>query len=254
MLPTDYKEKGCILFVTINDLITYIARDYPLKNFEVIVISKSIITESRGKEERSFGNLAVDESKYDNVDFVPILIPTTSTLSLLYAGRMGGGGYEEFSSAYLLQLNENEAFTELVCIVDMAFSEHIPILIVAVDIDFNMGYPDLLMEHINQSFNYHCHGISEFLDPSFDVCEVGDRVRIQEALDDYKAQLSQMNDKNAFFNYMVESARVKYKELLEMKTMDQLVLIATDAGVFLRKRDKKEDIIRKIIERKVKKR
>lgn len=254
MLPKNYTERGCILFATINDLITYIARDYPLKNFEVVVISKSIITESRGKEQRNFGNQIVDESKYDNVDFIPNLIPTTSTLSLLYSGKKGGSGYEDFSNAYLTQLGEDEVFNGLICLVDMAFTDHIPILVLAVDVDFNMGYPDILMGYIHEMFGYKCYTTKDFLDPECDICDVGDRAQIEELLKEYKIQFGEQNDVDAFYNFMTESIRVKYKSLLDKKTTEQLVQIATDAGIFIRKRDTKDDIIRKIIDAKAKRR
>ncbi len=252
MLPDNYTERGCILFSTVNDLVRYIARDYPLKNFEVVVISKSIITESRRKEQRNVGNEIIDESKYDNVDFIPNLIPTTSTLSLLYSGRKGGSGYEEFSSAYLNQLAEDAVFSELICLVDMAFTDHIPILVISIEIDFSMGYPDILMSYIEQMFGYKCYTVNDFLDPEVDVCNVGDRSEIEAVLNEFKAEFSEANDKDAFFNYMVESVRVKYQGLLEKKTMEQLVQIATESGIFIRKRDTKEDIIRKIVNSKAK--
>ena len=68
MIPSDFTQKGCLLMVTIEELITYLAKDHPLKDFEILVVSKDIITETRANRTTSeYGNI-VEESKYDNID------------------------------------------------------------------------------------------------------------------------------------------------------------------------------------------
>ena len=49
MLPDTFKDKSCILLLSIKELIGVIAKDYPLRDFQIIVSDNDIITENSVK-------------------------------------------------------------------------------------------------------------------------------------------------------------------------------------------------------------
>lgn len=253
MLPNDHAEKGCILMLTIEELIVYLAKDHPLKDFEILVISKDIITESRANRQiSSSGDTSItEESRYDNVDFVMNLIPSMNVLSIFYSdGFSGQRGevFDQFREAYEGQLSSDDAMTELICIADMVVNDHISIILLCAPLDKKMGYPGVLTQFITDMFGIKCYMVDEIIDPNIDVTDIGNRDEIVKTVNDLKCQFSEVNEAEGFFNHLVDSVRGKYKELLMKKDTPQLIQTAMNVGAVLRRKDSREQIIDRIID------
>ena len=256
MIPSDFTQKGCLLMVTIEELITYLAKDHPLKDFEILVVSKDIITENRANRTTSeYGNI-VEESKYDNIDFLPNLNPNTNVLGILYSdGFSGRNGevFEQFSEAYEQQLSDDGIFVDLICIVGMVVNDHIPTIVLCAPLDKKVGFPGVLMSYIQDMFGIKTYEIDDVIDPDVDVTDIGDREAVKAAVDEYRKQYSEVNEADGFFNHLIDSVRGKYKELLQKKSQAQLIEIAMNVGAVLRRKDTKEQMIDRIIDAKIKK-
>lgn len=61
MKPNSLKGSSTILFMTVMDLVTYVARDWPLKDFQILVASQDIIASdmSSNRNANSVKNISV---------------------------------------------------------------------------------------------------------------------------------------------------------------------------------------------------
>ena len=82
MLPDTFKDKPCILLLSIKELIGVIAKDYPLRDFQIIVSDNDIITENSVKN--NYRRDIKYESNYDNIEFLPSIIPQATVLNHIW--------------------------------------------------------------------------------------------------------------------------------------------------------------------------
>ena len=87
------------------------------------------------------------------------------------------------------------------------------------------------------------------MDPDVDITKYGDPDEVQINIRQYKLELSGNEKEEEFFNWMVDSMSEKYRDILMKKSIDQLVTLATNKGIFVRRKASKESIVDKILAR-----
>lgn len=243
MKPNSLKGSSTILFMTVMDLVTYVARDWPLKDFQILVASQDIIASdmSSNRNANSVKNISV----YDNIDWMMSIVPSGTTMNFKYMRTTEGD--DKFEMAYDNQLSGDEAFSDILCMVDMAVNDHIPVIVLFSNVDFIVGFPEQLRQFIYDRFGYVVHTTDDLVDPDVDITDVGDLEFIKMNVSDYKAELSEGNQENEFFNWLTDSMAEKYRDILMSKSEDQLVKLATSKGIFVRRKASKEAIVNKIL-------
>lgn len=241
MMPSDMTDKPTLLFMDIMELVKYVARDYTLKQFEIIVASRDITTDDQKKRQ----DTVIFTSKYDNIDFVPSLAPTSAAMNFRY--EYSPSSKDKFEQAYDNQLNDIDIFTDVLCIVDMVVNRKVPVIILYTQLDNACGYPQLLREFILDKFDLKSYIVDDILDPKIDVTDIGDIDVIKEHIAEEKIYVSESSTEDAFYNYLTESISAKYKDVLEKKSVEQLMEIAIRNNVVVSKRATKEELISRIM-------
>ena len=229
MLPDTFKDKSCILLLSIKELIGVIAKDYPLRDFQIIVSDNDIITENSVKN--NYRRDIKYESNYDNIEFLPSIIPQATVLNHIWDTE--GDGRSRFEEAYVAQLQGDQAASDITCIIDMTLHRKVPIIILYAPLSIRQHIPDVLKQYL--------------MDDSVDVLDIGDINEIEKNLDDSMKLIASSDSEEDFYNYMTDSLLGKYRGMLEKKNEEQLRAIASSKSIFLRRGLDREGIIDAII-------
>lgn len=245
MKPETLKGTSTILFMTVMDLVTYVAKDWPLKEFQILVASQDIVTsdQAANRQDKSVRYTSI----YDNIDFMRSVIPSSTTMTYKYSRTPEMD--DRFEMAYDNQLSADDAFQDILCMVDMAVNDKIPIIVLFSDVDFCTGFPEQLRRFVYDRFGFVIHTTEDLLDPDVDITKYGDPDEVQINIRQYKLELSGNEKEEEFFNWMVDSMSEKYRDILMKKSIDQLVTLATNKGIFVRRKASKESIVDKILAR-----
>lgn len=244
MLPDTFKGKPCIVTVSIKELIGIIARDYPLRDFQIIVADQDIITATSIKN--SYRRDVKYESNYDNIEFVPSIVPQATVLNRIWDID---SGREKFEDAFVAQLQGDAATSDIICMIDMTIHRKIPILIVYAPVSISQHIPDVLRQYLFDAYGVKSYDGVDLMDESVDVLDIGDINEIEKNLDDGMKLLADSQNPEEFYNYMTDSLLGKYRGLLERKTEEQLRAIAASKQIFLKRSLDREGIIDTIINR-----
>lgn len=235
------KDRGCLLFMTVSELFRGFAEYYPLSEFQILVISKDIVTDQK----QSKNNLVYYESKYDNVDFVPTLYPNAAVMQFAY----NCGNKESFLRQYDAQLCSEDCMTDICCIVDMVMNDNVKCIILVTNLDMTVGYIPYLKEFMETRFGFLMYDLYDFNDPTMDVFDIGNREAIQKQLELEIQDLTGSTNIDAFMNWYTDSMLGKFRKLLEEKSIEQLVDVANSRGIYVNSRWDRERIITTIIDR-----
>ena len=241
MMPSDMTDTPALLFMDIMELIKYVARDYTLKQFEIIIASRDIITD----DQKVRCDVTTFTSKYDNIDFAPYLAPSSAAMNYRY--DPAPSNIDKFEQAYDNQLTSIDIFTDVLCIADMVVNSRVPVIILYTQLDNKCGYPKILREFIEDKFDLKSYTVDDILDPDIDVTNIGDVDVIKKHIAEEKTYLSESNTTDAFYNYLTESISAKYKDVLGRKSVGQLMEIAAKNNVVVSKKASKEEIINRIM-------
>lgn len=236
------QKKGAAMMMTPMDLVSYVAKDFPLRNFQILIISRDIVADSQVNT----GNTVRYRSAYDNVDFMMTVVPSGGVINMKYSYDTEKGN-QEFELAYDNQLSADDAFTDLVCMVDMVVNDHVPVIMLCSNVDFQTGFPEQIRRFVYDRFGFSIYTIDDALDPTLDVTDYGDEEEIRKAVAEYKVELTENHDEQSFFNWLTDSLFTKYRDVLMKKTPEQLARIASENGIFVRRNATKEAMVDRIV-------
>jgi len=242
MLPKSFKDTSCILTLDIKELIGIIAKDYPLRDFQIIVADRDIVTANSVKN--NYRRDVSYESNYDNIEYVSSIIPNPTVLNHIWDVENGRSRFEE---AFVTQLQGDQAASDITCMIDMTLHRKVPIIILYAPISMNQHIPDVLRQYLYDAFGLKTYDAVDLMDDSVDVLDIGNINEIEKNLDDSMKMLANSDSEDDFYNYMTDSLLGKYRGMLEKKTEEQLREIARTKSIFLRRGLDREGIIDAII-------
>ena len=234
-----------LLFMTINDLFTsYIKNNnIDMNKTNIIVVSRDI----EGERKRDTRTGSDYESKYKNIDFCIELSPSPHVMEMYT-----GSSTSMYVEAYQEQLmNTTSVQKDLCAIVDMIVNDGYDIIIICSISEMNMQYFYILRDYIDQVFRLHGYMYQELKDDdTLNSDDIGDITEIKKMLN-YQLKTLELIDENIgeFFNKFKNDLADKYKEVLLNKTIDELVNIGRNKGLYINKHKPKEVIIDHILKK-----
>ena len=240
-MPTDKEGEGWLLYLTVNEFLTFFAKDKEkdLRNYYLLVIGREIVADD---QRHTSYNAVQGISRYDNVEFIPSVIPRAAAMEYL-----GTEQYNAFARTYEISLNSTSAFTDLVCIVDMVVNENLKVILLHHVLDQRLGWIRHLIDFIEDKFDIKCYGGADIVDDT-DTNDYGDKEKIKKTLEMYKEKLSGSDTASDFFNAYTDSLEGTYREILSRRSVEELAEFAKSKGIWVNKKRPKDDIIDKIIE------
>lgn len=242
MMPVDKGGEGWFLHLTINEFMEFFVKDQTkdLRNYYILVVSREIFANDKCNTGR---NQIQYISRYDNIDFVPSVIPKAAAMEYL-----GADETDRFSSIYEKQLMSDDVMNDLLCIADMVVNDGLKVIILHHGFDQKMGWIQILVDVFEDIFNITCYGAVDILDPDTDTNNYGDKEEITKAINQYKSYLVDTGKAEDFFNTFTDSLEGTYREILSRRSTHELIEFATKKGFWVNRRAPKEEIIDKIIE------
>lgn len=242
MLLVDKKGEGWFIHLTLNEFMEFYAKDKTkdLRDYLLIVIGRDIFANDKSL---TTYNATQCTSKYDNIEFLPSLTPKAASMEYLGADQT-----DQFSTLYVNQLMAGEPLKDMLCIVDMVVNDGIKVIMLYLNTERKLGWPPLLFDTFEDLFGIHCYGPVDCIDPEVDTNDYGDIDAIREKINQYKGYLTDSGKKEDFFNEYIDSMEETYREILNRRTVDELVQFAQKKGFWVNRRSTKDAIIDKIIE------
>lgn len=242
MLPVDKEGVGWFIHLTLNEFMEFYVKDKEknLQDYLLIVIGRDIIASDKSI---TTYNATQSISKYDNIEFLPSLTPKAASMEYLGADQI-----DQFSNMYVNQLMGDEPLKDMLCIVDMIVNDGIKIIMVHHSTDQKLGWTPLLFDTFEDVFGIRCYGAVDCVDPEVDTNDYGDVEAIRKKVDEYKAYLTDSGKKEDFFNEYIDSMEFTYRNILDRRSVEELVEFARKKGFWVNRRAPKNQIIDKIIE------
>ena len=236
---------GFIVYATINDFFGEYLRDSGTKldNFEVVVISKDIVSDIR----RNNSTTAQTEylSKYKNVDFLMNLFPDPAVLEFYT-----GSSRDSFISAYRGQLMQSSKLYDICCLTDLVVNDDRNIFLLCSNAEYLMGFMDVLNGIFQEQFKMKIFSYAEFKADPECVKDLGDLDEIRVTLA-YQLDVNDFIDDvtGKFFNSLYANMEETYRKILMEKSPDELVKLALKKNIYVNKRKPKEYIVNHIIDK-----
>lgn len=242
------RKTGVILYLTTEDFFMNYVKKNPLNTTQIIIISRDIISSIKKKEQY---NSILYDSKYDNIDFVPTLLPTPSSLEYAY-----GDDKSRFREAYEGHLLGDDEFSDILCIADMVVNDGIDVILLSSKAEFASTFPYILKELVQRTIGLNiCLGeqLAEAeTDEEYDkLLDLGDIEEIKRLISYNMVQILSggIDEKDAskiFFNRFMENAPTKYRKILMTKSEEELLKMAREKGLRLSRKKSKDEIINAI--------
>ena len=232
---------GVIIYMTLEEFFTEYVKNNCINRTQILIISRDVTADIKQKER--YNNILYS-SRYDNVDFVPSLLPTPSSLEYAY-----GDDKTRFMEAYEGHLLSDEVFTDIICIADMVVNDGVDVIMLSSKAEFASQFPYYLKD-----FFYDKLGLKVCLgeqlaeaetDEEYDaLLELGDIDDIRTIIDYNKKELTEgRTSAEEFFNHFMEDAPTKYRKILQTKDVDYIVELGKDKGLRLNRRKPKDELI-----------
>lgn len=239
------RNLGMILYMPIEEFFTEYVRNNNLGNTQILIISRDVVADIKEKEKYNNINYL---SRYDNVTFVPSLLPNPASMEFAY-----GDDKTRFVEAYEGHLLGDEAFTDLICITDMAVNDGIDIILLSSKAEFASKFPYFLKEFASDKLGVNICLSEQLKDADNDeeynkLLELGDVDEIKTLLEYNMKELTEGKVSEAFFNRFMENAPMKYRKVLMTKDVDYLIRLGKDKGLHLSRRKSKEELIDKLVQ------
>ena len=224
-----------LMFMSFTDFITKFAKDHEINKYELIIISKDLVTSIQRRIPET--NSTTYESKYQNIDFASNLYPLTSVMEFSYSSSK-----ERFAEAYINQLDNSENFQDLCCIADLIVNDNKDVILLCSNIEYQQGFMQILSEHMFNMFRLESYSYEEFLEKD-GIIEIGNKDEIKTYLDHKLGVLLGDDVVDYFFNRFTDDMEEQYKNLLMKKSIDDLVKLGNMKGIYVNKRKPKEEIV-----------
>lgn len=243
------KNKGCLIFSTLQDLFSTVLKatskgefDLNLKDCYILVLSRDILTDTVRTNPSTLTNDFL--SRYRNVEFIASLLPTVQQLEIVTTS-----GMDLFEQEYIARLYGESQMMDIISICEIVANKQVPVIIVSTSLDYRIGFPYTLREFIFTEFGVNGRVVDggDFDNPE-ETFNIGDIGKIKEAIEKHKDILLKQTDKEYFFNSIMGDMENAYLEILEEKTLEELRDIAKSNSIFVSRRDDKDRIIHKILD------
>lgn len=246
-----------LLFVNIEDLMLDFAKDNKLHDWIIIVVSEDIVASLKTRTVNYGIQTGIEyESKFDNIEFVPSLMPVSRLMEGIFDGRQDQKKRMQFIEEYTSQLLDANAFTDLCCIADMIINDNTDVMIVTTRTETSMNdFTEVLRDFIIDEFKivgYHyteLMKLSKYIDDTtkynsillslpFDVpetftgrnfhtiidnCILGDIDEVKEHLEVQKSLAANMSAKPGTENNLESIFFNRFTEDLEDKLRELLL-------------------------------
>lgn len=235
-----------LLYMPVEEFFTEYLRNNKLDQTQIMVISRDVIADIKVKEQ--YNNISYS-SRYDNVTFVPSLLPTPSSMEYAY-----GDDKTRFYEAYEGHLLSDDAFTDILCIVDIVVNDGIDVIMLSSKSEFASRFPYFLKEFIFDKLGVNVCLSEQLRDATSEeeyekLLELGDMDEIRVLLEYNKKELTEGKvSADEFFNKFMEDAPAKFRKILMTKDIDHLICFGKEKGLRLSKRKSKEQIVDMIVE------
>lgn len=237
-------DKAILYYMTVNDFFTdfmkkYIAKE-DKKPFEIVVISKDIITNNRYSTRMQTKYI----SDYANVNFAMDLYPAPSLEEYMYNTEA-----DNFAQHYKTQLSYEEPMTTLCSIADLVVNDNTDVILMCSYTDSkSTPYMDILCEFIYDNFGIVVNKYKDTKDKENVEFDSGDYEKAQKLLE-FQIQNQGLVDRyvGTFFNKFTKDMADDYRKILMSKTMDELVVIGANRNLYINRHKPKEYIVDHIL-------
>lgn len=240
------RTHGMILYMTVEEFFTSYVKANNLDKTQIIIVSRDVTADIKTNEK--YNNITY-ASKYDNVDFVPSLLPSPSSMEYAY-----GDDKTRFIEAYEGHLLSDDVFTDIVCIADMVVNDGIDVILLSSKAEFASQFPYFLKDFVHDKLGLKICLSEQLADAESDeeyenlVSDIGDIEDIKALIEYNKKELSEgQTSAEEFFNKFMEDAPTKYKKVLMTKDIDYILSLGKEKGLRLNKRKPKEELINTIV-------
>jgi hypothetical protein len=225
---------GILLYMSIDNFITDFVKGKNVNEYQLIVVTREAVTDIK----RHAGTFVGYESKYNNVDFVPSLIPSGAILQSAY-----GNNPDRFYSDYESQLLSDDIFIDICCIIDMVVNDGLNVILLSNDADFKSGFPTILVDFIKDKFKINLYMYEELIDdPEIDVTNLGNIGEIKETLTFHIMSLMPNKDMDEFVNKLTEDVIDVYKRQLALISDENLKKMSDKYGLKMGRRATREQL------------
>lgn len=217
--------------------------EFPFKLGEccIIVVSRSICTDKSA--ERTFSDSNSYVSRFDNVSFVPSLLPSAVDLEFISTRTD-----DEFAAAYGERLMGETALKDIVSICDIIVNRHTPVFIITSTPELtSSSFIYVMQQFIEEEFGLKGYMPSDIEGKPVDIVyDIGDPDTIRKNIERNIALLTK--DEQYFFNTIMGDMEKMYRDILSKKSEAELKDIAKSRYIFISRRYDKDKIISKIID------
>lgn len=236
------RTHGICLYMTVEEFFTEYVKNNDLEMTQILIISRDVIADIKTKEKYNYISYS---SKYDNIDFVPELLPTPSSLEYAY-----GDDKTRFIESYDGHLRDDDPFTSIICIADMVVNDGIDVILLSSKAEFASRFPYLLKDFVFEILGLKIRLSEELIEVDSEeeyeklISDIGDIDDIKTLIEVNKKEL--IEDKSSpenFFNHFMEDAPMKYRKILMTKEVEQLINLGKEKGLRLSRRKPKEELV-----------
>ena len=237
-------NKAILYYMTVNDFFTdfmkkYIAKE-DKKPFEIVVISKDIITDNRYSTRMQTNYV----SDYANVNFAMDLYPAPSLEEYMYNTEI-----DNFAQHYKTQLSYEEPMTTLCSIADLVVNDNTDVILMCSYTDSKSApYMDILCEFIYDNFGIIVNKYKNTKDKENAEFDSGDYEKAQKLLE-FQIQNQGLVDRyvGTFFNKFTKDMADNYRKILMSKSIDELAVIGANRNLYINRHKPKEYIVDHIL-------
>lgn len=141
-------NKGSLMFIDLDSLFQKFARFNDLANYNIIIASHEITGSLTLKAAMTGVSTNIKyESKYDNIEFVESIRPSSSVMEIMFSGNPS-----RVTESYVNQLISVEPFTDLCAIVDMVVNHGCNVIILMAPFECAGHADEILKDFILDNF------------------------------------------------------------------------------------------------------
>lgn len=209
--------------------------------YEILIVSKDIIADQKIVSD---DGTSTYQSRYENIDFDPSLIPTPKVYEFYH-----GSSPNTYVEAFQDQLMLENRMTSLCCIVDLVVNDDRNVVLLCSRAEYRMEYLHIIVDFLLEQFKIKGYDIDDYLNKE-DITDIGDVEEIRKMLLFHMTNLNLIDtDTGLVMNGLMSDMVEKYKEVLMNKDKEELFKIAVNKGAYVNKRRPKEEIVDHILKK-----
>lgn len=235
------RNHAILLYMTIEEFFTEYVKSNRLDNAQILIVSRDVVGDIKIKE--SYSKISY-ESRYDNITFVPSLIPSVASMEYVY-----GDDKSRFTEMYEGHLLGDDVFADILCIADMVVNDGIDVILLSSKGDFASTFPYILKDFVYKQLGINICLSEQLAEAESEeeyeqLLSLGDMDEIRTLLEFNKKELTEGRaTADEFFNRFMEDAPMKYRKILMTKDKDYIIDLGKEKGIRMNRRKSKEELI-----------